>query len=206
MTQTHTDLAPQHTSALQQWHDMCLPSLCSNRAAAYLALGMWDEALKDAERARMLAQDALKRTHTAGTLYIKTYAQKGEALIGEDRACVQFACSNAHQTANWYHTELDLGYAALRHMQLQCCMISPYRAKTAQWHISSCLYPKSRQHIKVVGFHVGLNFTPQEIELLLLGIPPTAAHRYVESTHLVKCWLTNTSCNMQAWGSTGRHL
>lgn len=61
----------------------------SNRAAAYLALGMWDEALKDAERARMLAQDALKRTHTAGPLYIKTYAQKGEALIGEARACMQ---------------------------------------------------------------------------------------------------------------------
>ena len=47
---------------------------------------MWDEALKDAERARTLAQDALKRTHTAGPLYIKTYAQKGEALIGEARA------------------------------------------------------------------------------------------------------------------------
>ena len=59
------------------------PTLCSNRAAAYLALGMWDEALKDSERARMLALDALKKTHRAGPLYIKTFAQKGEALIGE---------------------------------------------------------------------------------------------------------------------------
>lgn len=59
------------------------PPLCSNRAAAYLALGMWDEALKDSERARMLALDALKKTHRAGPLYIKTFAQKGEALIGE---------------------------------------------------------------------------------------------------------------------------
>ena len=59
------------------------PCSCSNRAAAYLALGMWDEALKDAERARMLAQDALKKTHAAVPPYIKTFAQKGEALIGE---------------------------------------------------------------------------------------------------------------------------
>ena len=68
---------------------MALPCSCSNRAAAYLALGMWDEALKDAERARMLAQDALKRTHTAVPLYIKTFAQKGEALIGEAWAVLQ---------------------------------------------------------------------------------------------------------------------
>ena len=58
----------------------------SNRAAAYLALGMWDEALKDAERARMLAQDALKKTYKAAPLFIKTFAQKGAALIG---ACHQ---------------------------------------------------------------------------------------------------------------------
>ncbi len=65
--------------------DMSCLHLRSNRAAAYLALGMWDEALKDAERARMLAEDALKRTHKAAPLYIKTFAQKGEALIGEGR-------------------------------------------------------------------------------------------------------------------------
>ena len=31
----------------------------------------------------MLALDALKKSHRAGPLYIKTFAQKGEALIGE---------------------------------------------------------------------------------------------------------------------------
>ena len=70
-----------HPLQLRRW--MPFPCSCSNRAAAYLALGMWDEALKDAERARMLAQDALKKTHAAVPPYIKTFAQKGEALIGE---------------------------------------------------------------------------------------------------------------------------
>lgn len=68
---------------------LCLLCSCSNRAAAYLALGMWDEALMDAERARVLAQDALKRAHTAVPLFIKTFAQKGEALIGEASAVHQ---------------------------------------------------------------------------------------------------------------------
>ena len=65
---------------------MCL---CSNRAAAYLALGMWEEALKDAERARVLAQDALKKTYKAAPLFIKSFAQKGTALIGEGHQCLQ---------------------------------------------------------------------------------------------------------------------
>ena len=67
-------------------------SVClrSNRAAAYLALDMWDEALKDAERARMLAQDALKKTYKAAPLFIKTFAQKGAALIGKCHQCLPF--------------------------------------------------------------------------------------------------------------------
>ena len=73
---------------------MCL---CSNRAAAYLALGMWDEALKDAERARVLAQDALKKTYKAAPLFIKTFAQKGTALIGEGHPCLQPSISLWHQ-------------------------------------------------------------------------------------------------------------
>ena len=56
---------------------------CSNLAAAYLALGMWDEALQQAERARVLADAALKRgARAAGPLYAKTFVQKGAALIG----------------------------------------------------------------------------------------------------------------------------
>ncbi len=73
---------------------MCL---CSNRAAAYLALGMWEEALKDAERARTLAQDALKKTYKAAPLFIKTFAQKGTALIGEDHQCLQPSIHLWHQ-------------------------------------------------------------------------------------------------------------
>ena len=50
----------------------------------HLALEMWDEALRDAERARVLSEAAMKRMQrSAGALYSKTFAQKGAALIGE---------------------------------------------------------------------------------------------------------------------------
>lgn len=55
----------------------------SNRAAAFLALELWQDALGDAERARVLAEAALKRSpKTAGPAYVKTFAQKGAALMG----------------------------------------------------------------------------------------------------------------------------
>lgn len=57
--------------------------MCSNRAATFLALELWQEALADAERARVLTQAALKRSpKTAGPAYVKTFAQKGAALMG----------------------------------------------------------------------------------------------------------------------------
>lgn len=87
----------------QNLNEAWLSCSCSNRAAAYLALGMWDEALKDAERARALAQEAVKKTHKAAPLYMKTFAQKGAALIGEssiwrfhDRRCNLHAESCPH--------------------------------------------------------------------------------------------------------------
>lgn len=61
--------------------DRC--AMCSNRAAAFLALGLWQEALADAERARTLAQAALKRSpKTAAPAYVKAFMQKGAALMG----------------------------------------------------------------------------------------------------------------------------
>lgn len=56
---------------------------CSNRAASFLALELWPEALADTERARRLAQTALKRSpKAAGPAYVKALALKGAALIG----------------------------------------------------------------------------------------------------------------------------
>ncbi|BDA48465.1 Protein arginine N-methyltransferase 7 [Coccomyxa sp. Obi] len=58
----------------------------SNRAAAFLALELWQQALADAERARTLAEAALKRSpKTAAPAYIKTFMQKGAALMGMGR-------------------------------------------------------------------------------------------------------------------------
>ncbi|KAK9815442.1 hypothetical protein WJX72_003717 [[Myrmecia] bisecta] len=57
----------------------------SNRAAAYLKLGLFEEALWDAECARKLAQDALKRSPQAFAGFVRTYQRKGAALIGLGR-------------------------------------------------------------------------------------------------------------------------
>jgi hypothetical protein len=75
----------QHRTAQHiQRITLCLFWHCSNRAAVHLALEMWDEALRDAERARALSEAAMKRMQrAAGGLYCKSFAQKGAALIGE---------------------------------------------------------------------------------------------------------------------------
>ena len=60
--------------------------MSSNRAAAFLALELWQDALVDAERARVLSEAALKRSpKTAGPAYVKTFALKGAALMGARR-------------------------------------------------------------------------------------------------------------------------
>ena len=64
---------------------------CSNRAATHLALQLWEEALRDAERARVLAEAALKRNPKwAAPAYAKTFAQKGAALLGKTHKLMTF--------------------------------------------------------------------------------------------------------------------
>ena len=74
----------------------------SNLAAAYLALGMWDEALQQAERALVLAEAALKRrARAAGPLYAKAFVQKGAALIGLPYAMFQSGSLVSRCQAEW---------------------------------------------------------------------------------------------------------
>ncbi|KAK9825810.1 hypothetical protein WJX74_009582 [Apatococcus lobatus] len=57
----------------------------TNRAAALLALELWDEALWDAQRASQLALDAMKRDPRMMAGYTKSLLRKAAALIGLTR-------------------------------------------------------------------------------------------------------------------------
>jgi len=46
-------------------------------------LGLWEEALADAERGRALAELAMKVTRRSIPGYVKTFLRKGTALNGE---------------------------------------------------------------------------------------------------------------------------
>ncbi|GMH43344.1 hypothetical protein BSKO_11266 [Bryopsis sp. KO-2023] len=57
----------------------------ANRAAAYTQLGLFEEALRDAEVCKRLAESALTRDHRALSTFAKSFLRKGSALLGLKR-------------------------------------------------------------------------------------------------------------------------
>jgi protein arginine N-methyltransferase 7 len=80
----------------------------SNCAAAYLKLGLFQEALRHANKCQTLAETSLRRNFKAAPSYVKSFLRKGQAQLGMGLSRVAAATFDAGLKLDPFNIELKL--------------------------------------------------------------------------------------------------